>query len=83
MEITLTVSDELATRLHPIEHQLPEILEFGIRELNARNGVTFEGLASLLEKLASLPSPEEGSRLARETLKIPSLPPHSAQDGKH
>ena len=59
MEITLKVSEELATRLQPLEGQLSEILELGIREMNARQGGTFAGLASLLEKLASLPSPEE------------------------
>ena len=59
MEITLNVSEELATRLQPVEQQLPQILELGIRELNARQGGTFAGLAEILEKLASLPSPEE------------------------
>ena len=59
MEITLTVSEELASRLRPVEDQLPQILELGIRELNAREGGTFAGVAELLEKLASLPSPEE------------------------
>lgn len=59
MEITLTVSEDLASRLRPMEDQLPQILELGIRELNARQGGTFAGLAELLEKLVSLPSPEE------------------------
>lgn len=59
MEITLNVSEELASRLRPVEDQLPQILELGIRDLNARQGGTFAGLAELLEKLASLPSPEE------------------------
>ncbi len=59
MEIILNVSEELATRLQPVEQQLPQILELGIRELNARQGGTFAGLASLLDKLASLPTPEE------------------------
>ena len=59
MEITLNVSEELATRLQPVEQQLPQILELGMRELSARQGGTFAGLSSILEKLASLPSPEE------------------------
>lgn len=35
MEITLNVPDELATRLRPVEDQLPQILEWGLRELSA------------------------------------------------
>ena len=59
MEITLNVSEELATRLQPVEQQLPQILELGIRELEASRKGTYAGLAALLEKLASLPTPEE------------------------
>jgi hypothetical protein len=58
MEITLTVPDELATRLRPVQTELPEILELGIREWSAR-GTGFAGLANVLETLASLPTPEE------------------------
>ena len=32
MDLTLTVPDELATRLRTVEAQLPEILELGLRE---------------------------------------------------
>jgi hypothetical protein len=32
MEITLTVPDELARRLRPVEQELPEIVELGMRE---------------------------------------------------
>lgn len=35
MEITLNVSDELATRMRPFEDQLPHILELGLREWHA------------------------------------------------
>src|SRR5262249_39459830 len=59
MEITLTVPDELARRLQPIEDHLAQILELGIREWHARNEAGFPGLAAILEKLASLPTPEE------------------------
>lgn len=59
MEITLTVPDELATRLRPVQTDLPTILELGMREWNARGGTGFAGLATVLETLASLPSPEE------------------------
>ncbi len=59
MEITLTVTDEWATRLQPIQSDLPAILELGIREWNARGEAGFAGLADILETLASLPAPEE------------------------
>ncbi len=59
MEITVTVPDELANRLRPVEQQLPEILELGIREWHARHGAGFTGLADVLEKLAALPTPED------------------------
>jgi hypothetical protein len=32
MDLTLTVQDELATRLRSVEDRLPEILELGLRE---------------------------------------------------
>jgi len=59
MEVTLTIPDELATRLHPFEEQLPQILELGIREWVARQEVGFEGLTEVLETLATLPTPDE------------------------
>jgi hypothetical protein len=59
MEITLTVSEELATRLQPVEKELPQILELGIREWHARREAGFSGMAGVLETLASLPTPEE------------------------
>jgi hypothetical protein len=33
--MTLTITDDLATRLRPVEDQLPQILELGLRELHA------------------------------------------------
>src|SRR5690242_14097923 len=57
--ITLKLSDELAARLRGHEDRLPEILERGLRELNAEAQNGFEGAAEVLEILASLPTPEE------------------------
>lgn len=59
MSITLTIPDELATRLRPFEEQLPKILELGLREFNATAQSGFEGAAEVLEILAGLPAPEE------------------------
>lgn len=58
MELTLRVSEELASRLRPVQDQLPQILELGLRELHAAPP-QFEGLGDLLETLARLPSPQE------------------------
>ena len=58
MEVTLTVPDDLATRLRPVKDQLPQILELGLRELHS-TPPSYEGLSDVLEALARLPSPEE------------------------
>jgi len=57
--ITLNISEELSLRLRPLESELPQILELGLRELNASSQPGFKGAADILEFLASLPSPEE------------------------
>ena len=58
MDLTLSVSEELASRLRAVEDQLPEILELGLREwLSTSPG--YAGLGDVLETLARLPSPEE------------------------
>lgn len=57
--ITLKLSDELAARLRGHEDRLPEILERGLRELNAEAQSGFEGAAEVLEIWAGLPTPEE------------------------
>lgn len=59
MEITLTVPEHLASRVRSVEGELPRILEYGLREWDARGSSGFAGLADVLEKLATLPSPEE------------------------
>jgi hypothetical protein len=58
MELTLTIPDELATRLRAVEDRLPQILELGLREWLA-TPPEYAGLNDLLETLARLPSPEE------------------------
>lgn len=58
VELTLHVSEELASRLRPVEDRLPQILELGLRELHAAPP-QFEGLGDVLETLARLPSPQE------------------------
>jgi hypothetical protein len=52
------LSDELAARLRPVQDRLPQILELGLRELQAAPP-QFEGLGDVLETLARLPSPRE------------------------
>ena len=59
MEITLTIPEELVQRLRPVEKDLPQILELGIRAWNSRGQGTFSGLTDILETLASLPTPQE------------------------
>lgn len=57
--ITLQVPDDLAARLRGREHRLVEILELGLRGLNADGQAGFEGATGVLELLAGLPSPQE------------------------
>ena len=59
MEITLTVPEPLGQRLRSAEGHIPEIIEFGLREWDARHSGGFSGLAEVLETLATLPGPEE------------------------
>lgn len=59
MRVTLDIPDELATRLSLLEDKLPQILELGLRELNAISQTGFAGTAEVLEFLAQLPTPEE------------------------
>ncbi len=58
--ITIDVPDSLATRLHPVQAQIPQILELGLNELDEQQArTTYTGLDDVLEYLAGLPSPVE------------------------
>ena len=59
MQISVEVPDELGVRLNPLQDQLPQILELGLREWNADAQSGFSGLTEVLELLAKLPSPGE------------------------
>ena len=59
MQVTLNLPDDLATQLSLMEDKLPQILELGLRELDASTQAGFSGAADVLEFLASLPAPEE------------------------
>lgn len=59
LPITIQVSDELADRLSTRTDELPQILELGLREIEAADELKFSGAADVLEFLAGLPSPEE------------------------
>lgn len=70
MQITLNLPDDLVSQLSSLEDKLPQILELGLRELNAGAQVGFAGAAEVLEFLATLPTPEEIIALRpSETLK--------------
>ena len=57
--VNLEIPQDLATRIIPLENQLPRILELGLREFNAITQPGFKGAAEVLEFLASLPTPQE------------------------
>jgi hypothetical protein len=59
MPTTVTIADDLAKQLKPYEAELPEILQLGIREWQARRETGYNGVSAVLETLASLPAPEE------------------------
>ncbi len=59
MIVTLDLPEELAARLNSLEDELPQILELGLRELDAISQSGFKGSAEVLEFLARLPTPEE------------------------
>lgn len=58
MPITLTIADELAQQLKPYETEFSQIVELGIRELRARTEIGYHSVRSVLETLATLPTPE-------------------------
>ena len=59
MPLTVTIDDELADQLSPYQSEFSEILKLGIREWRARGEEGYAGVTDVLEKLASLPAPEE------------------------
>lgn len=59
MQITLDLPEELVSRLSSLQDKLPQILELGLRELNASSRTGFSGAAEVVEFLATLPTPEE------------------------
>ena len=59
MLVTIKIPDELAAQLSNLEEDIPEILELGLRELNAKGQSGFSGTAEVLEFLAKLPTPQE------------------------
>jgi len=58
MQVTLNLPDDLASKLSAFQEQLPQILELGLREVNATPQTGFSGIADILEFLAELPTPE-------------------------
>jgi hypothetical protein len=66
MQITVDIPEELAKRLNLLQDKLPQILELGLRELDASSETGFSGIAEILEFLASLHNVE--------TLHVTSLP---------
>jgi hypothetical protein len=58
MQVTFDLPDEVVAQLNLFEDKLPQILELGLRELNAVTQVGFSGLTEVVEFLASLPTPE-------------------------
>jgi hypothetical protein len=58
MQVIFDLPDEVIGQLQPFEDKLPQILELGLRELNAIAQEGFSGIAEVLEFLASLPTPE-------------------------
>lgn len=59
MQVIVDIPDELAERLDSMKNRLPQILELGLRELDAANQIGYVGAAEVLEFLAALPTPEE------------------------
>ena len=59
IEMTLKIPEELASRLRPLEDELPRILEMGLREFETTRQSGFGGFADVIERLADLPTPEE------------------------
>ncbi len=57
--VRINIPHDLAARLEQSAFQIPQIIELGLRELNASAQVGYKGCADVLEFLASLPEPEK------------------------
>ena len=57
--ITLEIPEELAARLRPRAAQAPEILERGLRQVEAAGQPGYMDATEVLECLARLPGPDE------------------------
>jgi len=55
VQVTLTIPEELASRLRPFEEQLPRILELGLRQWNGSRQPESEGINDIMKTLARLP----------------------------
>lgn len=58
-QLTIAVPDELASRLAPYEEQLPQIIQRGLERIEGTQGAQYADLRDVLEKLATLPAPDE------------------------
>jgi|GEM_PF-287776 len=59
MEITLQVPEDLGQELQRHQNQLIEILERGLRDIKTNEGATYQDENTILELLASQPTPEQ------------------------
>ena len=59
MKVTLDLPEELAHDLSRRKRQSAAIVSAGLREVKAAGRKQFNGLTSVLEKLAELPTPQE------------------------
>ncbi|MBE2225553.1 MAG: hypothetical protein IAF02_28715 [Anaerolineae bacterium] len=56
VEFTIQVSNELASRLKPVEDQLEQVLELGLQELSPTQSLVY---TEVITFLASGPSPDQ------------------------
>ena len=56
---TFELPSDLLYRLEPHSDELSEILELGLREMQAKRQPGYSGMAEIVELLATLPSPEQ------------------------
>lgn len=59
IDITIRVPDELGHRLDRFRDRLPEVLERGLRDIQAEGGVSYADENAIIAALASRPTPEQ------------------------